>query len=51
MSTLGTDATWVNIGTAKQLWNKTATNCTNAQKETIKKHMDKAEKIALTISL
>lgn len=49
--TLGTESNWTNIGTAKQMWNKSAANCTNEQRENIKSHMASAEAKALTISL
>ena len=48
-STLGSEKEWKNIGTSKQMWGKTAMACTDEQRETIRKHMEKAEKIALTI--
>ncbi len=48
---LGTKDTWKNIGTAKQMWAGNATNCDKDQKEKIKKHMKKAESVALTIAV
>lgn len=42
---------WKTVGTAKQMWDKTSTNSSAAQRETIRNHMEKAEVIAKTISL
>jgi hypothetical protein len=49
--TLGVIGQWKNVGTSKQMWEASATNCTAEQKKTVKKHMEKAEYIALTIEL
>ncbi|MDD2734870.1 MAG: M15 family metallopeptidase [Desulfuromonadaceae bacterium] len=42
---------WTKIGTAKNMWNKSATACTNEQKDKIYSHMVAAETIAKTIQL
>ena len=47
--TLGSEKDWENIGNSKQMWSKTALACTDEQRTTVRIHMEKAEKIALTI--
>jgi hypothetical protein len=47
--TLGSEKDWKNIGNSKQMWGKTALACTDEQRTTVRNHMEKAEKIALTI--
>lgn len=42
---------WIDIGSAKQMWNQSATHCTAAQRTTIRKHMELAQVIAKTIKL
>jgi hypothetical protein len=50
--TLGSAAgEWKNVGTAKELWSKAATNCSEAERQVIRKHMEGAETLATTIAL
>jgi hypothetical protein len=49
--TLGMVGQWKIIGTSKKMWNDSALNCNAEQQKIVKKHMEKAESIALTIEL
>jgi hypothetical protein len=52
-STLGktNPSTWTAIGSAKQMWNRSSTNCTSEQCDVIRSHMESAEIIAKSIEI